>query len=242
MNEGFVKLYRQIRDSDIYVMPPLYLRTFERMVMEANHKCIRIPFRIKGKNTDILVKRGERVTSIREICQWVGWYERGKWKVPNAKTIKNILDWLVENEMIEIKKDAKGNSQYTHYIIVNYSFYQGVDVHKVTVREQLLDTNKNEKNTLFNTSSFSKAKKAQENKGEFPLFEIWLDEIRQKTKTRESENVLHIGWLYERANYHKRVFGEKSPVTRNSIMELEEKKDRSRKEDIERALEVFFQH
>lgn len=142
--EGWIKLYREIVSKDIYVQPPLYLKTFERLVIEANRSCKRIPY---NKGTK-LIKRGERLTSIRQIAEWVGWYERGIFKIPNPKTIANILDWLINKEMIEVYN--KGNSQETHYNIVNYCVYQSKDGDesnaKVTVNGEVsiqwTDTNK----------------------------------------------------------------------------------------------------
>lgn len=155
---GWIKLHRQITESDVYQMPPLYLRVFERLIIEANHQDNEIPY--KKHSQDIackkLIKRGERLTSIRQICQWVGWYERGIFKMPNPKTIKTILDWLQQNDMIQIYNN-EGNRKETHYRIVNYDIYQSDDNTKVTEKKQSgnsketekkqsLDTNKNDKN------------------------------------------------------------------------------------------------
>lgn len=135
---GWIKLHRRITDSDIYQMPPLYLRVFERLILEANHQDNEIPYKEKGSKVvgKKLIKRGERLTSVRDICKWVAWYERGKLKVPNPKTIQNILDWLEENNMIEIY-GKKGNRKETHYKVVNYGVYQGSDDDKVTEKKQL---------------------------------------------------------------------------------------------------------
>ena len=120
---GWIKLHRRIVDSDIYMMPPLYLRVFERLILEANHQDNEIPYRERGSKVvgKKLIKRGERLTSVRDICRWVAWYERGRLKEPNPKTVQNILDWLEENNMIEIY-GKKGNRKETHYKIVNYGF------------------------------------------------------------------------------------------------------------------------
>lgn len=142
--DGWIKLYREIVQKDIYVQPPIYLKTFERMVIEANRRCQRIPY----NKTTKLVRRGEKLTSIRQIAEWVGWYERGIFKIPNPKTVSEILDWLIKKQMIEIYN--RGNSQETHYNIVNYCIYQSRESDesnaKVTangeVSKQQTDTNK----------------------------------------------------------------------------------------------------
>lgn len=145
---GYVKIHRDIVTKDIYLQDPLYARVFERLIMEANHACKRIPYKGGTK----LIKRGERLTSIRQIAEWVGWYQRGIFKSPNPKTISKILDWMIEKGLIEIIN--RGNSQETHYNIVNYCIYQSADDYesnsKVTVRgavsKQSVDTNNNVNN------------------------------------------------------------------------------------------------
>lgn len=134
---GWIKLHRQIVDSDIYVMPPLYLRVFERLLLEANHQDKTIPFKYSGDavTTTKLIRRGERQTSIRQICEWVGWYENGVFRKPNPKTIKEILAWLEHNNMIEIYP-RQSNKDGTHYRIVNYDLYQNTDEPEVTVQKQ----------------------------------------------------------------------------------------------------------
>lgn len=156
--DGWVKLHRKIIDSDIYQMPPLYMRVFLRLILEANHQDAEIPYKEQGQKTigKKLIKRGERLTSVRDICKWVAWYERGKLKEPNPKTVQEILDWLENNNMIEIY-GVKGNRKETHYKIVNYDIYQDIDSDKVTEKKQQsnskttekkqsLDINKNDKN------------------------------------------------------------------------------------------------
>ena len=150
--KGWIKIYRDIVTKDIYLQDPLYARVFERLIIEANHACKRIPYKGDTK----LIKRGEKLTSIRQIADWVGWYQRGIFKVPNPKTISLILKWMVKNNLLEIY--GLGNSQETHYNIVNYCIYQSVDDgqsnslsnSQVTVNgsvsKQSTDTNKNVKN------------------------------------------------------------------------------------------------
>lgn len=159
---GWIRIHRQIVDSDIYQMPPLYLRVFERLLIEANHQDSEIPYKEKGEKVigKKLIKRGERLTSVRDICKWVSWYERGKEIIPNPKTIQNILDWLAENDMIQIY-GSKGNRTETHYNIVNYNNFQEDCTGKVTKKKQFgnsletvwkqsLDTNNNDKEYIKN--------------------------------------------------------------------------------------------
>lgn len=124
--QGWIKLHRKLIEADIYTMQPLYSRVFERLIIEANNTNREIPY----KKIKKLIKRGERLTSLSQIAEWVGWYERGIFRTPNKKTISNILNWLIDNTMIEIYN--KGNVRETHYNIVNYNVYQVKKTTKVT--------------------------------------------------------------------------------------------------------------
>lgn len=179
--KGFIKLHRDIVNSDIYQMPPLYLRVFERLLLEANHEDAYIPYREKSTNITgkKLIKRGERLTSIRHISEWVGWYERGIFKVPNPKTITTILDWLTQNNMIQIYN--QGNRQETHYNIVNYCVYQDNTSDEsntqVTEKKQSTDINKNDKNV-----------KNDKNLKDIMLFKEIINYLNEKTGSSYKHN------------------------------------------------------
>lgn len=237
MKEGYIKLHRQIRDSDIYVMPPLYLRTFERLIIEANHKCNRIPFKDKGIWTDKLVKRGERITSIRDISEWVGWYERGKFKAPNPKTMKQVLDYLVQSNMIKLLGNDKGNKRYTHYHIVNYHIYQGNDnikaTTKVTEKKQSVPINKNEKNSLVLST------RDQEERKIFPGFYDWIEENNYVECKYPNEEPYYLKWLHERASHSARTKGKRNIETQNFIKQFEERKKEADNETIIKAQNII---
>jgi hypothetical protein len=169
MAQGYIKLYRAIVQSEIYSLPPLYLRVFERLIIEANHEECTIPYRYKGKVTDKTIKRGERLTNLRAIGEWVGWYERGVFKIPNPKLIKEIIDYLVENNMIEIVREGqeeqenKSNRNETHYRIVNYEVYQDKKDSKVTEEKQDRNRIETEKKLNNNDKEYIKNDKNENN-------------------------------------------------------------------------------
>lgn len=124
MAERFVKIHYQIIDSDIYKMAPLYLRVFERLILEANQKDDTIKYKPRGSKDFVTktIKRGEQLTSLRAIAEWVEWYENGQLKTPNAKTIKTIMDWLYDKQMVMTYD--RGNNLETHYMVLKYEVYQ----------------------------------------------------------------------------------------------------------------------
>lgn len=158
MTAGWIKLHRKVVDSEIYQMPPLYLRVFERLILEANHEDKEIPYKAPGSKVTgkLLVRRGERLTSLRQIAEWVGWYEYGVFKAPHPTTIQRILDWLVSRGMIEIapasklKRNGKCVRGETRYRVLNYELYQGYTGDECDSKCDSYETasrqNKNDKN------------------------------------------------------------------------------------------------
>lgn len=143
--QGYIKDYRKELDSDIWLMPPLYHRVWQWLKYSVNHTEKKIPMVDGSKLT---VRKGQRLTSIRNVAREVGWYERGRKKEPNPKTISTVLKWLETQNMISVDR-GKGNSQYTLITLINWDLYQSNDEEsnsKVTVKKQSADINKNEKN------------------------------------------------------------------------------------------------
>jgi len=96
---GFVKDYRKEIESDIWLMPPLYHRAWQWLKYSVNHDETTVP---GHDGTKITVLPGQRITSMRQIAKGIGWFEGRKWREPNPKTVKTILDWMVrENDNSE---------------------------------------------------------------------------------------------------------------------------------------------
>lgn len=140
---GWIKDWRKELESNIWLMPPLYHRVWQWIKYNVNHEPNKVPFK-DGKVVE--VGKGEKITSYRQIANGVGYYERGIWREPNVKTIRDILEWLRNEQMIDIE----GNSQYTRIKVLNWDIYQApvqdVSNSRETVSKQSLDTNKNDKN------------------------------------------------------------------------------------------------
>ena len=143
---GFIKDWRQELESDIWLMPPMYHRVWQWIKYSVNHSTGKIP---NKDGTFTLIEPGQHATSYRLIAQGVGHYEGRKWKEPNVKTRKSILDWLVKQNMISVQSNSKG----TIITVVNWGLYQSeVDkgnserIAEETLEKHLVDTKKNEKN------------------------------------------------------------------------------------------------
>lgn len=223
---GYIKLHRRIVESEIYKMPPIYLRTFERLVLEANHRCVRIPYDKFGSK---LIRRGERITTIRDICEWVGWYERGKLKTPNAKTMGDILTWLQSRDMIQIinkneKAAGKSNRPNTHYTIVNYNDYQSVEALKVTEKDQYVPSNNNDNNNLLSLFKEGRSNMSIPKEENFPGFVDYKTKMKLPDLGPEKERIYYIKWLMDRIAFYNFKLGPGNQESKLSKMELEDRR------------------
>jgi len=144
VKDGWIKDYRQELQSDIWLMPPLYHRVWQYLKYKVNSEDAKIPMR---DGSFMTIKKGQHLTSIRGIAQGVGWYEGRKWKEPNPKTIKTILQWMKQQGMIDVTA-VKGNNGYTLITLINWEVYQSKSVHsnnEYPLEKQSTDINKKEK-------------------------------------------------------------------------------------------------
>lgn len=122
---GFGKSYRKELHSEIWLMPPLYHRTWYWLRMNVQYETFLFP--TQGKH-GIWVLPGQRITSLQQIAEGVKWTEWGREVIPNKKSIKVILEWLQSREMVTVESNAKG----TLITVVNWHTYNWVTDEKVT--------------------------------------------------------------------------------------------------------------
>lgn len=138
MQQGWIKLQRKILDHWIYNEKRKFSK-FEAwidLLLMVNHEDKKVAF----GNEIINVKRGQRVTSIRQLCERWGW--------SNTK-VTQFLKLLQIEGMTTVTSDNKK----TLITITNYDFYQSRDDEKTTQNSRKNDmeqiqkhTNKNDKN------------------------------------------------------------------------------------------------
>lgn len=123
---GWIKIHRQIQDCLIWEDKPFNMAAaWVDLLLLANHEDKEIIFDKKP----MLVKRGQRVTSIRSLSDRWGW--------GNQKTLK-FLKMLEEKQMIT----REVNKRRTLLTIVNYSFYQGDENTDRTLTEHWQNTDR----------------------------------------------------------------------------------------------------
>ncbi len=185
-SQGWIKDHRKELYSDVWLMPPLYYKVWQYLKYKANHQNNIIPM---SDGTKEEIERGQHLTSYRAIARGVSYYEGAKYKEPNPKTIKKIIEWLEKNNMITVN-NGRGNRQYTKITIVNYSIYQGEEEEEVTVKaqqsnskvtpsthqsnskvtvgKQSVDINKNDKELYKNDKNEEEGKEEEENPPSLP--------------------------------------------------------------------------
>lgn len=193
--QGFIKDYRKELQSDIWLMPPLYHRVWQYLKYQVNHESSEIPMKDGSK---FRIEKGQHLTSVRAIAKGVGWYENMVFKEPNPKTITVILDWLVQNGMIEISR-GKGNRQYTLITLLNWEKYQSKDDDgnsKVTRngegRKHETDINKNNKNDLKNDKkdkTYSRKRVYDENSIHYRLANLLYQKILENNPEHKKPNL-----------------------------------------------------
>lgn len=139
MKKGYTKAWRKELDSEIWLMPPLYLKVWYWLRHKVQHDPFLFP---THKGIGVWVLPGQRLTSLQEIAEGVKWSEWGKEIIPNKKTILTILNWLKIEGMIAFESNAQG----TLISIINWDIYNHTDRvesnEKETVRKRSLDTRK----------------------------------------------------------------------------------------------------
>lgn len=144
--QGYIKDYRKELDSDIWMMSPLYHRVWTYLKYKANYKEGKIPLK---DGTFITILPGQHLTSTRKIASGVAYYEKKQLIVPTAKTIRDILKWMVKRQMITTEHGRKGN-EYTLITILNWSNYQS--------EEPVVE---NERGVTGNTKETAKSQSSQ---------------------------------------------------------------------------------
>lgn len=123
---GWIKLYRQIQECDIWLDEEPFDRrsAWIDLLLLANHEDKNIIF----DGHKITVQRGQYLTSVRKLS--------AKWKWGKNKTL-SFLRLLEECEMIKRESD----SRRTLITLVNYDIYQSEDNIIGTVTGQSEDSN-----------------------------------------------------------------------------------------------------
>lgn len=167
--EGYIKLYRKIRDSCIWhEKEPFDKRSaWIDLILSANHEDKSIMF----GNQIILVERGSFITSITKLAE--------KWHWSRTKT-RAFLEVLKQDSMIDTEKDIRK----TTVKVLNYRLYQSRDNTKKTEEKTEEKTVKRQSKDSQKTQT-----RTEEQKNEKNIYFIrpTLDEIQAYCKERNNK-------------------------------------------------------
>lgn len=136
--QGWIKLHREVRSNWLYQEKRQFSK-FEAWVdilLEVNHKDSKV---LIGSEL-VEVKRGQTITSIRQLC--------GRWGWSNTK-VKQFLLLLEEDGMAFVKSDTKK----TVITVEKYDFYQQSEEEKTTEKHHGNDTETSQKHTNKNVKN-----------------------------------------------------------------------------------------
>ncbi|MDM0609454.1 hypothetical protein QTH09_00245 [Clostridium perfringens] len=138
--EGWLKLYRSIQNHWLWEDKPFSRgQAFVDLLLMANHKDNKILF-----NGELIeIKRGSRITSLRQLSDAWGW---------STTKVKKFLELLEKENMITVKSDNKK----TLVTIENYGIYQEVGNTEETQEKQQSNTEVTQKKIKKNSKEIQK--------------------------------------------------------------------------------------
>lgn len=114
-SEGWIKLYREVFDSDIWHDVTTF-RLFIYLIGKASHKD---GFKYKG----MILNEGQYVSSYRKLRDALAYKEGRGYKKYSLSTVKACVNKLIRAERVNVKETELG----TLFTIVNYAKYQELE-------------------------------------------------------------------------------------------------------------------
>jgi uncharacterized phage protein (TIGR02220 family) len=182
-------------ESEIWEKPPLYIKVWMYLLMQAQHK----PY--KG------LKRGQLSTSIPEIIEAVAWRVGARKERPTKDQVFQILDWLrsTKTQRSPDESNAKATmittTKATQSMLINvdgYCHYQ--DISNYESNDESNDENptkpvrkqREPDNTNKNVNNVNKVK--NDNKYKDLIVEIinYLNEVTEKTFSPDTKETIKL--------------------------------------------------
>ena len=196
MVEGWLKLYRSIQNHWLWEDKPFSRgQAFVDLLLMANHKDNKILF-----NGELIeIKRGSRITSLRQLSDAWGW---------STTKVKKFLELLEKENMITVKSDNKK----TLVTIENYGVYQEVGNTEETQEKQQSNTEVTQKKNKKNSKEIQK--KTNKNDKEY------IKNVKEGEEGKEE--VPSLPPLFFSTPIHKKIYDQFGEVGyRTFFMEAE---------------------
>lgn len=107
MDRGWVKLWRKSLDSEIWDMPPVYLKVWTWLLLNCD------------KETGTIQR------SAPQIADAVQWVENNRVELPDKVTVNRILHWFAEKGMLVTCQVPGLSRRQWHISICQWETYQG---------------------------------------------------------------------------------------------------------------------
>jgi hypothetical protein len=209
--QGWIKLHRKVKGHWLFTEKRTFTK-FEAwidLLLEVNHKDNKFML----GNELVEVKRGQTITSIRQLCD--------RWNWSNSKVIK-FLKMLESDEMLSVKSDTKK----TVITIGNYDIYQLQDTEETTVKRHGHDSEATQKHTNKNDKNVKNDKK-----NKYADYVSMTPEEYEKLLTEFGEQ--GTAERIEKLNLYKGSTGKKYKSDYLTILNWERKNKPKGKKDID---------
>ena len=126
IDTGWIKVHRQIIESEIWSKPPLYLKIWMYLLMKAQYADYK------------QLKRGQLFTSIAEIQEACSWKVGFRKEIPTKRQVYGVIDWMrkAAHEGYD-ERDMNGTmivtTKVTHGMLINinkYEDFQSQEIHE----------------------------------------------------------------------------------------------------------------
>lgn len=201
MAEGWIKIYRNIQEHWLWNCEPFSRgQAWIDLLLMANHKENKVM--INGNL--IVIKTGERVTSIRKLSE--------RWKWSTCK-VKHFLKQLESDKMIECLSDTSK----TVIKIVNYEKYQEnntpLSLENTGLSGKVPNTEQTQKKHEKNTEQTPKIHRANTeqtqkntNKNDKEYIKNEKNEKNEKKEKEGEENITQPPSIFFPTETHKKIF------------------------------------
>ncbi len=100
-NKGWLWDWRKELDSAVWQKTPLYYKVWKYLLKKAHYEDYEFPL---NNGQVIVIRRGQHLTTMRNIAEGVSWHERNKKKIPHPQQIWRIVQWFEAQGMIITQK------------------------------------------------------------------------------------------------------------------------------------------
>ena len=163
-SQGWISVHRKIEDDWLWKDKPFSKgQAWVDLLLMVNHEDSKILF--NGELVEI--KRGQRITSIKKLCDRWGW---------SNKKVKRFLELLQKDDKIRLEIAPRKATTIT---IVNYSFYQDEAPAKASRKHHGSTTEASQKHINNNDNNVNNVNNDNNNDDDISNMNLGQDEMEE---------------------------------------------------------------